>query len=489
MSFRDLLDIAAGNLWRIRLRAILTISGVIIAIATFVSMLSFAAGNQKYITDSFSDFGLFTRMKVFPENERDDNDTIPPAVLDRNAVARLSEVPGVALVYPFMSFNIEVSIADTHFTTEARVLPHDAVETRLYARVFRGNNFSSDTANEVIVAYEFYEMTGFDSPDSLLGKQIIISAKSMSLDSALINVVDDKDKSISRRLDDIDPDSLYVKNYRERFIRRELNEGVKRFTDGLMTRQMTISDTLVIKAVGEHFPAYNLGMTPVIITEKTARRFSSGGLGIGADPINIVAAMRNGALFEIDSVGKRADYPQVTLEIDPYASYKKVKDSIQAMGFRVFSFAEQFDEFQRFYIYFYAGLGIIGLIALVTASLGIVNTMVMSIMERRREIGVIKSLGADEKDIRLMFLCESAIIGMIGSVIGIFCGWAATRIVSIIMQTIMRREEMLVFDPFALPVWLILTALLFGLMVSLAAGFYPASRASRVDPVEALRAE
>jgi putative ABC transport system permease protein len=134
-------------------------------------------------------------------------------------------------------------------------------------------------------------------------------------------------------------------------------------------------------------------------------------------------------------------------------------------------------------------MGVVGLIALITASLGIVNTMVMSITERRREIGIIKSLGADEREIRLVFLAESAVIGFVGSALGIGAGWLGTRVVAAIAKVIMRREEMPIFDPFALPLWLILLSLAFGVLVSLAAGAYPSGRAARVDPVEALRSE
>jgi len=125
----------------------------------------------------------------------------------------------------------------------------------------------------------------------------------------------------------------------------------------------------------------------------------------------------------------------------------------------------------------------------VTASLGIVNTMVMSIIERTREIGVLKSLGAEERDIRLLFLAESGMIGTIGALVGILFGWLITRVASVVAHSIMEREGIPKFELFALPLWLILTAFLFGLLVSLVAGLYPAARAARVDPVEALRNE
>jgi len=115
--------------------------------------------------------------------------------------------------------------------------------------------------------------------------------------------------------------------------------------------------------------------------------------------------------------------------------------------------------------------------------------MVMSITERRRKIGVLKSLGADELDIRGLFLVESGVIGILGTVARLTFGWAITRIVSAVAQAYMRSEGLPAMDLFALPAWLILIALGVGIGVSVVAGFYPAARAARVDPVEALRNE
>jgi len=177
------------------------------------------------------------------------------------------------------------------------------------------------------------------------------------------------------------------------------------------------------------------------------------------------------------------------LDLDSHASHKTIRDSVEALGFRAFSYAEQFDEIRRAFFYFDLALGIIGLIALITASLGIVNTMVMSISERRREIGVLKSLGGDDADIRLLFLAESGVIGAVGAIVGIITGWLITRLASFIAVSFMRKEGIPPVDLFALPIWLILIALGIGIIVSLLAGYYPASRASRVDPVDALRNE
>ena len=110
-------------------------------------------------------------------------------------------------------------------------------------------------------------------------------------------------------------------------------------------------------------------------------------------------------------------------------------------------------------------------------------------MERRREIGVLKSLGADDLDIRMLFLFESGTIGAVGAVFGIGLGWLVSRLGSFIAQTVMENKGVEPVDFFAVPLWLIGAALVIGIVVSITAGLYPAARAARVDPVSALRSE
>jgi putative ABC transport system permease protein len=272
-------------------------------------------------------------------------------------------------------------------------------------------------------------------------------------------------------------------------MQRELNDGVRRFVTGLFERQLTVSDTLTIRGVGAHLPQYNIRLAPVIIPEGTARKLSSAGINLTGDPAALLTGLRGGSLFAPAGIESSRTYPQVTLELQRITGHAAVKDSVEALGFSAFSYAEQFQEIKRFHVYFYTGLGVVGILALITAALGILNTLVMSVNERRKEIGIIKSLGADEGWLRHLFLVESAVIGAAGSAVGIGLGWIGTRIVSIVIRAIMAREQMPQYEPFALPVWLVLLALAFGIGVSVLAGTYPAARAARVDPVEVLRGE
>ena len=486
MKIRDSIDVSFRNLWRIKLRATLTIAGVVIAIATFVAMLSFAAGNHRYVNTAFNEFGLINQMNVRPKSHND-ADTTTVAVLDNGAIERIAKIPGVRVAYPFSSFDVTASVVDTTVSTTARALPPNATRTQLFSKVLGGAEFSFDGAREAIVTQEFVDMTGV-ARNSLIGQTLIVSIRVVSLDSALVAVAGDPRREMQALMRSVDQDSIQDLDYRRRFVQRELTHRMRRFFDGLFERQITVSDTLTIVAVAPDDRAYRMRTSPVVIPERTARRLHSAGVTLGS-PTDLLAAARDGTLLDPGGTYDSRSYPRVTLVLSPLANHKTVKDSVVAMGYRAVSLAEEFDEIQRFMVYFYLGLSVIGLIALVTAALGIINTLVMSVTERRREIGILKSLGAHENDIRRLFLVESGVIGFVGSGIGILVGWSGTRVVAAVGKAIMAREDMPVFDPFALPLWLIALAMAFGILVSISAGIYPAARAARVDPVEALRSD
>ncbi len=468
-----------------KLRTLLTTSGIAIAIAAFVAMLSFGAGNQRYVTEQYNQLGLFSTIQVYSKENSKNNDSTPSLKLDHAALERLAAVPGVNLVYPYDAFSVKVYIGDTVIDSKAQALSSKAMETKLFSKVQAGKPFGNDSAREVIVSDVFLKKAGISSPESTIGMPIVVAVHVSVIDSGLSHILIDGGVTILDRLKRINIDSLWNSSYRRKVLQTEANSTLRRFLNGFMNAQETISDTLTICSVREGGNMGTVRIEPIIIPIATAKRFSS--RGFGGNPVEIFTAMSNGTLFSQGENGDGRTFSQVTLDLDQHVLYKTVRDSVEGMGFRTFSFAAQFEELQRFFFYFDLALSVVGLIALITASLGIVNTMVMSITERKREIGILKSLGADEVEIRVLFLVESGVIGLIGTIGGILCGFIITRIVSAIAQIYMQGEGIPSIDLFALPVWLILIALAVGVGVSVTAGLYPAARAARIDPVEALR--
>lgn len=487
MTFRDLVSISAGNLKRMKLRTALTVSGVVIAIGTFVAMLSFGAGNQRYVTEQFEKLGLFNTMQVTPLRKEAAADSVEKRVLDKKALEQLSQLPGVRLAYPFDPFSVKVVVGDSSQTTQAQALSLAALQTKFFSQFSAGTPFQSDSVNEAIVTHRFLEIFGIKQPDSAIGKSIVLSVRIASVDSGLAHIIPTDTGYFQRHFDQIDFDSVLNQNYAGRVVRTEIDSAMARFLDGFLNAQETVTDTLVIKGVLRADGPRERNMSPIMVPTAIAQRLSS---GIRTDdPTDLMSMMTSGQLLQSTKLSDARSYPRVTLDLDPKANHKLLQDSIKAMGFRPFSFADQFEEIRKAFFYFDLALAALGFIALVTASLGIINTLVMSVLERRREIGVMKSLGADESDIRFLFLAESGVIGFVGSIFGILLGWAVSRVASNVGQAIMARQGVTGIDLFALPIWLIFAAMGVGITVSVVAGLYPAARAARVDPVEALRNE
>jgi putative ABC transport system permease protein len=182
-------------------------------------------------------------------------------------------------------------------------------------------------------------------------------------------------------------------------------------------------------------------------------------------------------------------YANLTLRTDGPGSVQPVEDAIKHMGFSTFSLLDVTKNLRLLFAILDMLLGIFGSLALAVASLGIVNTLVMAILERRREIGVLKALGASNRDVRRLFFLEAGVMGLAGGVVGVGMGWAIGRAIQFGTRIYLNRQGVPAENIWSVPWWLALGAIAFAVLVSLAAGIVPASRAARLDPVQALRYE
>lgn len=163
---------------------------------------------------------------------------------------------------------------------------------------------------------------------------------------------------------------------------------------------------------------------------------------------------------------------------------------LREQGFQVQSLELILDTANRAFAVINVMLASVGGLALFVASLGIVNTMIMAIYERTREIGTLKAIGASRGDIRSLFMIEAGLIGLLGGVVGIIGGWILGILLNQVIAWYIERERLPIAATFFVtPWWLALAALGFATLVGIVAGLYPAARAARLDPLVALRYE
>lgn len=186
----------------------------------------------------------------------------------------------------------------------------------------------------------------------------------------------------------------------------------------------------------------------------------------------------------------KSGFHSATILVDHESHLKSVSGQIRKMGFRVYSLASLIELIQKQVQQVTLIVSLIAIFALVISAVGIANTMVMSVVERTREIGIMKSLGAREGQIQMLFLVEGALIGLIGGVCALAIGLAIKIPIESLIISILESEWNRTFKQeqvIEFPLWLLALVLAFSMVVTILATILPARRAARIDPIAALR--
>lgn len=180
-------------------------------------------------------------------------------------------------------------------------------------------------------------------------------------------------------------------------------------------------------------------------------------------------------------------YTSANVQAEDMDDVDALSTTIRNMGFQVTTNAEYMESMKKQFAMIQAVLGGIGAVSLFVAAIGIANTMMMSIYERTKEIGVIKVLGCGLKNIKQMFLLEAAFIGFIGGVVGNLLSFLLSFVINILTKNsgTMGVEGNISY----IPPWLVLASMAFAVFVGMAAGYFPALRAMRLSPLAAIHNE
>ena len=183
---------------------------------------------------------------------------------------------------------------------------------------------------------------------------------------------------------------------------------------------------------------------------------------------------------------KEDKYDQMKVKIDDVENVMPIIEVIRGMGYEAYGMAEYIEGTEKQTIIIQAVLGGIGGVSLLIAAIGITNTMIMSIYERTREIGVMKVLGAKLKDIKNLFLFEAAMIGLIGGFVGALLSFGVSKGINMIFLKFTQDSYMPVESISYIPVMLVVSALVFSTIIGIISGYYPARRAMKLSALKAI---
>lgn len=183
-------------------------------------------------------------------------------------------------------------------------------------------------------------------------------------------------------------------------------------------------------------------------------------------------------------------YSQMKVIADNNKNVSSLRKQIESFGFETSSPGDTIDQINQIFKFFNLILVGFGAIGMIVAVLGMFNTLTISLLERTKEIGLMMALGARNRDMSRLFIFEAALLSVVGAAIGIFFAVITGKIANLFMNAFAHKRGVKEnFDIFSTPVWLILALILFMLIVGLLVAFFPAKRAQRINPIDALRRE
>ena len=447
MKLRDLSDLAFRNLRESVLRNSLTTLGVAVGVASLVAMLSLGVGLQQLATSRLAKSGLFDSIFVTPKTNLRGPGGGPPAtrtpdakarLLDADARSEISRMPNVVEVYPQIRFFTEVRFDGKPYATMVAGMP-DSSKTSGAFDGMQGHFFSSPNADEAILQAEFAKELN-PQTSLLIGKDLIL-----------------------------------------RYAERQTIGAQSGDSAGNPGGFSVVPKEKHFQIIG-------------VVETEPASGFGGFGSGRLLIPLPIAETLRAAQVNDLrdilrDSSSDKPTYASLTVRVKKPALVEETEKKLKDLGFGAFSLLDVSKSLLTFFRVLDLLLLIFSSLALAVATLGIINTLVMAILERRREIGVLKALGAADGDVKRLFFVEAGVMGLVGGLLGVGFGWLIGRVLNFATEIYLHRQNLPGVQIFSVSWGLVLFAMGFAIIVSLAAGLYPASRAARLDPVQALRYE
>jgi ABC-type lipoprotein release transport system permease subunit len=460
LKLYDAAELAVRNLRESILRNSLTTIGISVGVASLVAMLALGIGLQQLADRRLEKSGLFDTVVVTSrrdlrnfDREHEQNGPAPAESpsLDETARQKIEQLPNVLEAYPDIRFVTELRYEDKPHLTMVAGIPFSARNNDAFDGM-AGSFFSSEAAPEVILQKSFAE-------------QLVGRRSSAGKDD--VKVADLAKSLIGKQL---------LMRYAERTA--ALAESNSTANPAGMAYSV-ISRERMLKIVGV------CDLDPDSLRQQARAR-----VFLPLQVAESLHVMQPSDLRNTTNVlGGKPTYTTVEVRVKSPKYAQSVEDAIKKMGFNTFSIVDATKNLRQFFAVLDLFLGIFGSLALAVASIGIVNTLVMAILERRREIGIMKAIGASDTDVKGLFFAEAAVMGVFGGAVGVALGWSIGRAINVGANVYLKRQHFPPEQIWFVPWWLVIGAIAFAVIVSLLSGLYPAGRAARLDPVQALRYE
>lgn len=449
MSIFDTISMALRNLWKRKLRTFLTVLGVVIGTTSIVVMISIGIGMNESFQSQVEQWGSLQVINVSSpsggnrgmmiSSEKSNNANSAKnkkdVVLNSKAIEEFKAIPGVETATLLLTdYNIKLVCGKYVAEPEFKGIDPESMEAMGY-NLAEGRFLNEEDKMAVVVGQDISQ--NFYNPK--LSWQMRYNSERPQ-----VNLLEEK--------------SLLTYDY---------NYGTKNAEKKIKPYKIEVVGMMQ----GSGNDSYSVIM-PIKQLEK-----------IIDEREKYEKSQQSGRNTGNTNSRKKGVYEQAMVKVKNMEQVQEVQQVIKDMGYEAYSLSDYLESMKETSKMLRMMLSAIGAISLIVAAIGITNTMVMSIYERTREIGVMKVIGASLFDIKKLFLTEAAFIGFAGGLFGVALSLLASKLVNVIAQQ--QQSDMLS----SVPVWLCLASLGFATFIGIAAGYFPAQRAMKLSALSAIKTE
>lgn len=459
MKFFDLLRMSISNLWKRKLRTVLTVLGVVIGITSIVVMIALGNGLKQSMLDNYSNYSSMTQIEISSGGgyyvSSSGSSQTEEKRLDDAFIQQLLSMEHVSTVYPRLSISAiakvgryasdlnicgvtQEELATLNISVAQGSLPDSTSELKF----FYGNNVLMYFYVEKTHTYPYWDNNEVPNIDLMNDPIFIIFDTDAYWNSQYGGSGDEAP---------VKPPKKYIIEA-SGVMEGEVGEWNNNYSS------MVLCDMEALKA--ELKRVFKKNPIPGQPTRKNGKPYNE--------------------LF----------YSEIIVQVDDMTNVTALTDEIREMGYDAYSSAEWIQQEMESMNMIQAVLGAIGAVAMLVAAISITNTMMMSIYERTKEIGVMKVLGCDIRNIQGLFLMEAGFIGFIGGVVGVGFSYALSLVINGLVAGSDATANMGITGAICrIPLWLSPLAIVFAIVIGMIAGFIPSLRAMRLSPLAAIRNE
>ncbi len=476
MRASDIAGMCLQNLKRRRARTILTALGVLVGTCSIVIMVSIGLGLSEEMDLSLSQMGDLTEITVnAPQSSLNSDKTIK---LNDEALSEIEKIDNVQAVCPKMSLDTEGVSFRLYAGTADRYVYEGPYVVGMRASALSGVGYAPAQGEQLTgSASGSSKVTNGGTIDVLVGQYFAYDFADTYRSEG------DSDRYRTRPVDlSSSSDGLYEF---DETITGAATEGSDPFFDALTEKSLAL---VALDSDGNETARFNLRVVGTLTEDWSKGSETSDGLIMDVSDARAIIAQLTGKTPTLN-------YSEAIVKVDDISNVADVEEQIKALGLSTYSMESIRKPMEEQSAQSQLMLGGLGAISLLVAAIGITNTMVMSITERTREIGVMKALGCYVRDIRTLFLAEAASIGFMGGV----AGCVVSFVISLGMNLVSKAD----FSPESwqwaifggdgkarmsvIPWWLYIFAVVFSVLIGLISGYYPARKATKISAIEAIR--